>query len=209
MRPAHLIAVLGTLVAAGPAAAAPLPGPPLLHMPAPPPAPQLTNAPPWKAEPILISGTTAYRDGEFLYQDYLYDDHGARLAQDPNDRADGNDSFSLPNGTYTYPSDRAYAENAADLVEVRIKPLAAATALRFTLNTLKDSRLIAISVGLGGTAGQPHPFPFGANVQAPAELFVTVHPQGGAMVGTVTDAVSGTTVGEAAVAVDMVRRQVD
>src|SRR3954447_6045367 len=163
MRPAHLIAVLGTLVAAGPAAAAPLPGPPLLHMPAPPPAPQLTNAPPWKAEPILISGTTAYRDGEFLYQDYLYDDHGARPAQDPNDRADGNDSFSLPNGTYTYPSDPAHGENApapprppdppraesaAALVEVRIKPLAAATALRFTLNTLKDSRLIAISVGL-------------------------------------------------------------
>jgi len=32
----------------------------------------------WKARPILISGASAYRKGEFLYQDYLYDDHGAK-----------------------------------------------------------------------------------------------------------------------------------
>ena len=50
------------------------PGPDLLYADAPP-APQLSNAGPWTAPPILVSGATAYREGEFLYQDFLYDDH--------------------------------------------------------------------------------------------------------------------------------------
>ena len=42
----------------------------------------------WRAAPILVSGATAYRDGEFLYQDFLYDDHGADGGQrDPATRA--------------------------------------------------------------------------------------------------------------------------
>ena len=36
----------------------------------------------------------------------------------------GDDTFSGANGTYTYPSDPVYAGNAADLVELRVKPLA-------------------------------------------------------------------------------------
>ena len=50
--------------------------------------------------------------------------------------------FSAPNGTYTYPTDPAYADNAADLVELRVKPLADATAFRITLNTMKDPTLV-------------------------------------------------------------------
>ena len=49
--------------------------------------------------------------------------------------------FSKPNGTYTYPTDAAYANNAADFVELRVRPLASATAFRVTLNTLKDPSL--------------------------------------------------------------------
>src|SRR3954447_18167279 len=60
------------------------PGPDLLYAP-PPAAPQLTNASVWNAAPILVSGAEAYRAGEFLYQDYLYDDHGAASTEDPND----------------------------------------------------------------------------------------------------------------------------
>jgi hypothetical protein len=52
------------------------PGPDALYDPAPA-APQLQNVAPWTAPPILVSGARAYRHGEFLYQDYLYDDHGA------------------------------------------------------------------------------------------------------------------------------------
>src|SRR5256885_16598004 len=56
-------------------ASGPRPGPDLLYADAPA-APQLENVAPWKAAPILISGAGAYRDGEWLYQDFLFDDHG-------------------------------------------------------------------------------------------------------------------------------------
>src|SRR5205823_2863047 len=119
-------------------------------------APQLSNAPRsvWHARPILISGTEAYRSGEFLYQDFLYDDHGAHEQLDPNDPRIASATFSQPNGTYTYPTKRAYANDAADLVEFRLKPLASATAFRITLNTMHDPTLIAFTVALGGRAGE-------------------------------------------------------
>ena len=143
----------------------------------------------WKAPPILISGASAYRDGEFLSQDWLYDDHGAREAADPANPMLSSAAFSMPNGTYTYPTDPAYRNDAADLVELRVKPLAGATAFRVTLNTLKDPSLVAFSIAIGGTPGVTFPFPDGANVRAPAQLFLTVHPSaGGAMVGDLVDA---------------------
>ena len=153
----------------------PRPGPKLLYT-KPAKSPQLANAGIWKAKPILVSGTTAYRRGEFLYQDYLYDDNGARQVPDPNDPRTAGNLFSKPNGTYTYPTDRAYASNAADFVELRVKPLRRATAFRVTLNTLLDPTKVAFSIGIG--RGKLHDFPFGANVRAPAKLFVTVHPSG-------------------------------
>jgi len=44
----------------------PRPGPDILYWPLAH-APQLENSGPWRARPILISGASAYRDGEFLY----------------------------------------------------------------------------------------------------------------------------------------------
>src|SRR6476661_1068265 len=145
----------------------PRPGPDLLYD-APATAPQLTNGAGWSAPSILISGATAYRDGEFLYQDYLYDDHGANGGQrdqnDPRGQAAGtsSDLFSAPNGTYTYPTDPAYAMDAADLVEFRVKPLADSTAFRITLNTMKDARLYGLTIAIGGTPGVELPMPNGA-----------------------------------------------
>jgi hypothetical protein len=60
------------------------PGPAILYA-RPAVAPQLESTGIWHARPILVSGATAYRDGEFLYQDFLYDDHGARVVPDPQD----------------------------------------------------------------------------------------------------------------------------
>jgi hypothetical protein len=173
-------------------------------------APQLTNTGIWKAQPILVSGSTAYRSGEFLYQDFLYDDHGARQTADPSDpRAAGN-TFSKPNGTYTYPTGKRYANNAADLVELRVKPLASATAFRITLNTMVDKSLTAFSIGIGGQSGKARAFPFGANVRAPADLFVTVHPSGSRLLGHLTRADSGAAVGAPLKARETVaRRQIE
>jgi hypothetical protein len=72
-----------TIGAATSSAAAPRPGPAILYD-SPAVAPELTNTGIWTAPPILVSGTTAYRSREFLYQDYLYDDHGAHELPDPN-----------------------------------------------------------------------------------------------------------------------------
>jgi hypothetical protein len=156
---------------------APRPGPAMLYR-APAKAPQLQNRGIWHAAPILISGASAYRGGEFLYQDYLYDDHGAKgISRDPNDPRTEDptfDAFSRPNGTYTYPSDSAYANNAADLVELRVKPTRRATAFRITLNTLKDPSLVATTIAIGSSK-QPREAPHGANATGPADLFLTVH----------------------------------
>jgi hypothetical protein len=156
----------------------PRPGPKLLYS-KPAKSPQLANAGIWKAKPILVSGTTAYRRGEFLYQDYLYDDNGARETPDPNDPRTAGNLFSKPNGTYTYPTAKGYNNNAADFVELRVKPLRRATAFRVTLNTLVDPAKVAFSIGIARRADRKlREFPFGANVRAPAKLFVTVHPSG-------------------------------
>ncbi len=57
----------------------------------------------------------------------------------------------MPDGTYTYPTGPGYDENAADLLELRVKPLAQATAFRITLNTLENPDLIATSIAIGGS----------------------------------------------------------
>ena len=131
------------------------PGPDVLYAP-PPRAPQLENTGPWQAEPILVSGASAYREGEFLYQDFIYDDHGAAGAKDPEDPFEPGDfSFSPRAGTLTYPTDEAFANNGADLVELRVTRLADATAFRVTLNTLKDPARTAFTIAIGGVLRAP------------------------------------------------------
>src|SRR6266480_4225812 len=197
----------GTSLYSGPG---PRPGPDVLYG-APAVAPQLENVGVWSAAPILVSGASAYRGGEFLYQDFLYDDHGAAEAPDPTDPRSGGNLFSKPDGTYTYPTDPGYANDAADLVELRLKPLSDATAFRLTLNTMKDPSLVAFSIAIGGTPGVLRSFPAGANVRAPADLFLTVHPAGAGMAGDLVDAATGQPVGGPAplVALDTGRRQIE
>jgi hypothetical protein len=151
----------------------PRPGPDMLYS-KPAHSPQLANAGIWHAKPILISGASAYRRGEFLYQDYLYDDHGAKDSADPNDPRSSGNTFSAPNGTYTYPTDPKYANNAADLLEFRVKPLRRATAFRISLNTLKNPKLVGTTIAIG-KSDESQPLPFGANASAPAEMFLTIH----------------------------------
>ena len=85
-----VVALLASLPCAALAASLPSvtsgtrPGPAILYASAPS-APQLENAGVWSAAPILVSGASAYRGGEFLYQDFLYDDHGAAEVPDPTD----------------------------------------------------------------------------------------------------------------------------
>ena len=173
--------------AASPAAGfAAKPGPAILHAP-PPRAPQLENAPgsAWHAAPILVSGTSAYRQGEFLYQDYLFDDRGA-------------------GATLTYPTDPRYAGNAADLVEFRLKPTRAGLLIRLTYNAMIDPALVASTIALGDSPA-PRSLPFDAGAREPAQVFVTVH---GTTVA-VTDAATGASMSapDARASIDLTRRQ--
>jgi hypothetical protein len=166
----------------------PRPGPAILYAP-PPRAPQLENAPgsPWHAQPILISGSSAYRGGEFLYQDFLFDDRGA-------------------GSTLTYPTDPRYAGDAADLVEFRMKlSRSGGIAFRLTYNAMIDPALVASTIALGDSA-TPEPLPFEAGAQEPAQVFVTVH---GSTVD-VTDAATGKPIDArgARASADLTRRQV-
>jgi hypothetical protein len=171
----------------------PRPGPEILYAPLFD-APQLQNTAPWAAAPILISGASAYRQGEFLYQDFLYDDAGARGT-----------STNAGVGTYTYPTNAIYVGNAADFVEVRIKPLADGTAVRITYNSMLNPELVATTLAFGGAPPQTWPMPHGANVRAPGDVFVTVH----GSTGDIVVASSGVTTSSApTVVVDTTRRQV-
>ena len=179
----------------------PRPGPALLYA-APPRAPQLENTGIWKARPIMVSGASAYRRGEFLYQDFLYDDRGAKFLPDLLNKR-SKETFASSAGTYSYPDDPVYADNAADIVELRVKPASGYTAFRVTMNTLIDPQKLAIAIAIGDSA-TPRAFPFGANVKAPAQFFVTVHGNQAVM----TNALTGAVVSPApTVAVDLQRRQ--
>ena len=204
--------VLGAIVLAAPASAklpsvatGPRPGPNALYA-SPPRAPQLENKGAWQALPILVSGTQAYRVGEWIYQDYLYDDHGARGSADP-DSPWGADAhlFSPPAGTYTYPRNPVYANNAADLVELRVRPGDGATLFRVTLNSLRDPARTGFTIALGDSPA-PLPWPRGAGISSPAQLFLTVH----GATAELTDAATGAPRGPASSAsADLVRRQVE
>src|SRR4051794_25488702 len=181
------------------------PGPDALYGP-PADAPQLRNVEPWKAEPILVSGAQAYRGGEWLYQDFLYDDHGASGGSDSNSPFGANAFlFSPTAGSYTYPTDPVYANNAADLVELRVRALPDATAFRVTLNTLKDPERTAFTIALGASDSAVS-WPHGAGVSSPAQLFLTVH----GATPELVDAADGAAKTPAPTAtVDPDRRQVD
>lgn len=176
-----------------------LPGPPALNDPAPR-APHFENTGIWQADPIRISGASAYRKGEFLYQDWIYDDRGAST------NAGNNTTTLARTGRYSYPTDTAtYHDNLADIVEVRLRLTANDTAFRITFNSMSNPALVGTTVALGGVAGTLRPVPFGANAAMPAEVFVTVR----GTTGTVTHAVTGEVIATIPVTNDFERRQVE
>jgi hypothetical protein len=113
-------------------------------------APQLENTDPWEADPLMVSGTDAYVDGEYLFQDFIYDDYGANTATTPTPPAPHPDShdFSPMTGDVVSPTDPIYANNAADLLEFRTQLTDQGIAYRITLNTMKAPDLAGIVIGI-------------------------------------------------------------
>jgi predicted esterase len=132
-----------------------------------------------------VSGADAYRRGEYVYQGFLYDDHGAAGVADPADPLTQKFLFGAKAGTLTYPTDKAFVNNAADLLEFRVRPLVDATAFRVTFTSLVDSARTAFTLALGAS-GTSRAWPAQAGVTSPAQRFLTVH-------GSTADIVNATT----------------
>ena len=142
----------------GEIAESPRPGPAFLYEDAATP-PQFENTKRWEAEPLLVSGTEAHVDGEYLYQGFANDDYGARTGdtdqtqvrvQPPADR------FSPAWGSLTYPTDAdRFGYDAADPIEFRAAPVEDGIKYRITLNTMLEPDVAGIAVGIDtdGEAG--------------------------------------------------------
>ena len=160
-----------------------LPGPPLLYAKAPR-VPQLENRAPFRARPLLVSGTDAYRRGEYVYQDYLFDDHGADTGVGSS--PPGVAGFSPSVGDLLYPTAARYANNAADLVELRIKPTAKAIVYRVTLGAVlaDDATVVGIGIDTDRDGGGSVPWPRGAGLSSPGlDRFITAWGTGGEVTG--------------------------
>ena len=192
LRVLAVVATGATLVVPAAATAASLPsvssgerpGPPLLYAEAPN-APELSVKAPFSAAPLLISGSEAYRDGEYLYQDYLFDDRGAdtvplRGSRNSDDPA--GDVAASTGGDVLYPTAARFGGNAADLAELRIKPTPDAIVYRLTLTTAKDRETAIAGIGIDTdrAGGAPVAWPLGAGVSSPGlDRFITAWGTGG------------------------------
>src|SRR3954471_17451574 len=119
----------------------------------------------WKAEPAWISNAGVYRQHEFVYQDYLYDDHGSNT--NGLDRTDAPFGTAGPDtqtpqdprlspaplinwaGDFTYSSeDNSHIDNVADLTEFRVAADKGALQYRIRMGdmTAPDSSVVGICV---------------------------------------------------------------
>lgn len=137
-----------------PAPAGPRPGPDALYRPLAT-SPVLSNGPGWAAPPLMVSGAAAYDDGEFLYQDFIYDAYGANTTDVPFARPEtvpnaSDLAFGGMTGDVVYPTDAAtYGHNAADIMEFRTRLDDAGNVVyRVTLNTVLSASAAAVAVGI-------------------------------------------------------------
>jgi len=139
------------------------PGPDLLYS-SPQPSPQLQTTAGWDADPLLVSGEDGYVDGEYLYQDYVYDDNGATTTDDPDPHwPKPYNGAKPPTGNVVYPTDfETYGNNAADLLEFRARPVPEGVAYRITLQTMKQPDAAAVAIGIdAGESGGRSDWEFG------------------------------------------------
>jgi len=208
-----LVLFVATL-AAGPAAAvaatSSLPprdaGPPLLHR-AVPQVPELQNRKPFRARPLLVSGTDAFRAGEYVFQDHLVDDRGADTVPlgnaaktDKSNPTSTGDIAASTGGDVRYPTDARYAGNNADIAEVRLRPAAdgRSVLVRATFRTavVPDATVFTLGIDTDRAGTAAVPWPRGAGVSSPGlDQIATVWGTGGelAATGGATTALKGVT----------------
>lgn len=147
----------------------------------------------WSSFSTWIGGQSFYHDGEFVYQDYVYDDEGAKGIP-TTDEVNGSKQFgalSQPSGTFRYPTTPArYGANAADILQLRFRRESDDLRILVRLNTLLDPDTTAVTLVLASPdAASRRPWPFAAGVSTPGDTALTLWGDDGA----VTDQISGLT----------------
>jgi hypothetical protein len=184
MRLRRLGVLAAFLLVLSPAPALGRPGPALLYERAPRVG-QLAPSRLFRAAPLLVSGTDAYRRGEYLYQDYLFDDYGADTTPALGASASwgSQPAFAPAAGDVAYPVGDRYRSNAADIVELRLRPTRKTVVYRVTLNTAtaRDAMVVGIGIDRHRRPGAaPVPWPRGAGVSSPGlDSFITAWGTGG------------------------------
>ena len=147
----------------------------------------------------MISNAGVYRDHQFIYQDYIYDDHGPNTDSlnrrdlpfgawpDPSRPTDPR--FSPTGGSvryagdFTYGSSGGHIANVADLIEFRVTADAAFVyyRIRFGDMTAVNSNVVGIcaNTDLNSTTGV-HTWPLGANLKdrVGCDHFITAYGDG-------------------------------
>ena len=104
---------------------------------------------PWSGRAPLVAGTSRYDRGEWIYNDFVFDDYGADTGSwgQPNVV-----SLAGTSGDARYPVGDEFAGNAADIVEVRARPAKGRSGdleVRVSLQTILDATVPAIWVQSG------------------------------------------------------------
>lgn len=165
----------------------PRPGPDVLYEP-PVTAPQFETVGSWQADPLRVCGADAYVGGEYLYQDYIYDDHGANTTPgltDPQPAKTGQTINGPATGDVVYPTDEErFRYNAADLLEFRAAPRGNRVDYRITLNTLTEAGDAAVAIGIDTGSGGRTSWEYGiGEIGAPIEYLLVTWGTDAALVG--------------------------
>lgn len=150
----------------------------------------------WVGVSSGLGGTSQVSNGEFVHQDYIYDDFGAQGGVGEDQRA----KFSgTTTGTARYPTDEdRFANNAADLFQLRLTTVGDEVWGLVRLNALRqpDTTVAAIAIDTDGdltdSGGE---WPLDAGVATPgADRVITVWADAdGTGHGSVVDLDTGTT----------------
>lgn len=147
----------------------------------------------WTGTSAMVGGVSAMSAGEFVYQDYIYDDAGAAIGAAVGAQAAGRGANSKTFGTYLYPTDMArYRSNAADLFQLRAARDGDRVAFLVVLNTLVEPDTTVVGIALGSPTSPRVAWPLGAQLSTPADHVLTLWGTGGRWDDTPLADVGGT-----------------
>lgn len=153
----------------------------------------------WVGESPMIGGASTVSQGEYVYQDYIYDDLGAYVLAARN--ASGiNGMYEIdsdtptvtmnlrgntekrPIGTFVYPDDESrYGNNAADLFQFRASRVGDRVNFLVVLTTLLRPDTTVVGIALGGDGAELVEWPHGAKLKTPGTQHVLTLASTGAM----------------------------